>query len=74
MAAVLEQLLDFGFCLRELVLPNDQLAREPGGFHGGELFQDIERHSGHSDQKDGGNAIRGFGHSANRTEAAGTDK
>jgi hypothetical protein len=41
----------FHFRLRsgEFVLPNDQFVREPRRFDGSKPFEDIERHTGHSD-------------------------
>ena len=72
MTTMAEQFFDFRFRFGEFVLPNDQFAREPRRFDRGESFEDIERHPGHSDQEDGGNAV--VRHLSNRTEAAGSDK
>lgn len=64
----------FGARFGKFVLPNDQFAREPRGLDRSETLENIERHAGHSDQENGGNAIGRIGHSCNRTERAETDK
>lgn len=69
-----EEFFDLRLCFRELILPNDQFPREPRRLERGEFIEHVEGHPGHSDQKDGGNAVLRCSHSLNRTEAIGSDK